>query len=422
MGNRSEHYFHSGFNDLVITGLAGIQPSADDNLVINPLIPDEWDFFAIDNVLYRGHKVAVIWDRTGERYKKGKGLQVLVDGKVAASSPKIGKLTVKLAPAPVTPYDEAPAMNFAVNNDGDYYPRYQASFVNPTSSLSAISDGQYVYDVRPSNRWTTVDSPNTEDSVEVDFGTKRAIDMVQLNVLDDGEGSKVRAPAKIALDYWDGAAWKPVPGQKASATPPVGRRPHTVSFPTLQAERLRATLTHASGAKSGLTEFQAWGKGVKPYVPASPPVGNIAFNASGKGLPMATATHSDQFGGKPEKAIDGKIIYEPIPMNRWTSFGSPNAVDSLEVELAGQSEIAKAILHIFDDRGGVQAPATYALEAWTGTEWKEIPGQKRNPEKATGGMANVVTFPKINTNKVRIVFTHKGNARSGLTEVELWKE
>lgn len=427
MGNRSEHYFHSSFPDLVITGLAGIQPSADDTLVVNPLIPDTWDFFAIDSVPYRGHLVSVVWDRTGTKYKKGKGLQVIVNGKQAATSPTIAKLSVKLPAAKLIPYDENPEMNYAVNNDGDYYPRFKTSYVAPNTSLAAIYDGQYVYDQRPSNnRWTAVDSPNSEDWVEVDFGTKRPISRLELYLLDDGAEGKVRAPAKVAVEYWDGSKWSAIPGAKANQSEPQGRRPYIVSFPELQAEKLRATFTHASSGKAGLTELQAWGKGTKPYVPATPPAGNIAFNATGKGFPKATASHSDNFGGKPEKAIDGKIIYDPIPMNRWTSFGSPNDQDWLEIEFEKPVDLVKAILHVFDDRGGVQAPSSYELEQWDGSAWKPIADQQRNPVKPTGGMANVVTFPKITTTKVRVVFKHKtpGKAepRSGLTELELWKE
>ena len=36
---RSHHYFHSGFNDLILTGLVGIRPRADDVLEVNPLLP-----------------------------------------------------------------------------------------------------------------------------------------------------------------------------------------------------------------------------------------------------------------------------------------------------------------------------------------------------------------------------------------------
>ena len=62
-----------------------------------------------------------------------------------------------------------------------------------------------------------------------------------------------------------------MPDLKASAEVPLGGRPHTLSFPVLQTSRLRAVLTHAEGSRSGLTEFEAWGPGVKPYVPAPPP-------------------------------------------------------------------------------------------------------------------------------------------------------
>ena len=85
MQNRSEHYFHSTFADRVITGLAGIIPSADDPLTVHPLAPDSWDYFALDQVKYRGHLVSVVWDRAGTRYGFGKGLHVIVNGKLAAN-------------------------------------------------------------------------------------------------------------------------------------------------------------------------------------------------------------------------------------------------------------------------------------------------------------------------------------------------
>ncbi len=88
--NHSEHYFHSGFCDLVITGLVGLTPRDDDALEINPLAPADWDYFALDDVPYRGHRVSVVWDRTGERYDLGQGLQVLVDGEAVATSPQAG--------------------------------------------------------------------------------------------------------------------------------------------------------------------------------------------------------------------------------------------------------------------------------------------------------------------------------------------
>jgi len=426
MQNRSEHYFHSGFNDLIITGLVGIQPSADDELTVKPLAPPSWDYFALDQLHYHGHLLSLVWDRTGEHYKKGKGLQLFVNGKRLAHSEKLGTLTAQLPSVKMIPIAASPAMNYAVNNDGDYYPRYQASFVHPRSALAKISDGQYRYDIRPTNRWTTIDSPNLVDWVEVDFGTERPVDTVKLYLLDDDEeteGGLVKAPSKIVLEAWDGSAWKAIPEQKSSSTEkPVGKRPYTVTFPVLKTSRLRATFTHAASSRSGLTEFEAWGPGHRPYVPASPPAGNLAFNHDGEGFPKITASFSDQFGGIAKRAIDGKIIFEPTPANRWTSFGSPNQSDTLEVEFENPTEIGSAVLHIYDDRGGVQAPQDYQIEGWLEGSWKPLAEQIKTPLTPTGNMANKLTFVPVELKKVRLVFTNNGEARSGLTELEIWKE
>ena len=425
MENRSEHYFHSGFTDLIITGLVGIQPSETGTLVVDPLVPESWDFFALERAAYHGHEISVIWDKTGERYNAGKGFRILVNGKQAAASPGLGKLVVQLPAVKVIPVDDNPPMNYAVNNDGDAYPRYLASHVHPRSSLAMLGDGQYRYDIRPVNRWTAVDSPNPSDWVEVDFGTPRPIDTVKLYVLDDGgksEFGNVSPPAAIRLDHWDGTAWKPVPGVKASAPVPIGRRPHSLVFPVLKTTRLRAVLTHAQGARSGLTEFEAWGPGVKPYEAPPPPAGNLAFNRSGEGFPKAGASHSDSFGGLPPRAIDGRILFEATPMNRWTSYGSPNPIDFYEVDFGKLVKVSRAILHIYDDRGGVQAPRDYRIEGWNGSEWQAMARQVKSPATPIGNMANVVTFAPAEVGKLRVVFTHNGGARSGMTEFEVWAE
>jgi len=94
---RSRYYNHSTFNDLVITGLVGLRPRADEVLEVNPLVPAEkWDWFCLDKVLYHGKIVTIVWDKTGEKYGKGKGLYLLVDGKEVARRGDLGKLTGKL--------------------------------------------------------------------------------------------------------------------------------------------------------------------------------------------------------------------------------------------------------------------------------------------------------------------------------------
>jgi hypothetical protein len=94
---RSRYYNHSTFNDLIITGLVGLRPRADDVVEVNPILPaNKWDWFCLDNVLYHGKIITIIWDKNGLKYKKGKGLSVWVNGKMIASSPMLQRVEGKL--------------------------------------------------------------------------------------------------------------------------------------------------------------------------------------------------------------------------------------------------------------------------------------------------------------------------------------
>ena len=92
---RSRYYNHSTWNDLIITGLCGLRPRQDNTIEVNPLLPqNKWDYFCLDNVLYHGHNLTILWDKDGSRYHAGKGLRVYVDGKLAAHRDTLGKLTL----------------------------------------------------------------------------------------------------------------------------------------------------------------------------------------------------------------------------------------------------------------------------------------------------------------------------------------
>jgi len=415
----SNHYFHSGYTDLIITGLAGLRPRADNIIEIHPLVPDNWDYFCLDDVAYRGHAVTIAWDKTGQRYNKGKGLHLIVDGKELASLNTLGKITANLPPALEQPQKPQRPINYAVNNDGSRFPRPIASYTSEKSDLSKINDGQYWYHTMPANRWTTEGSPDNTDWAGIDFGTQRPIDTVKLFILDDGQ--TITAPAKFDLEYWNGKTWISIPDQNRTPETPIGHCPNTVTFPKIQTEKIRALLTHAPGSKSGLTEFEAWGLGDLPVKPAPPPAGNLALNSTGQAFPKASASFTSQFD-TPEEAIDGKIVYAPTPRNRWTSYGSKNKTDWLEVDLGQQRTIARATLHIYDDHGGVQPPASYSIEYWNGTTFQPCQNQTPNPKKPSGNKPNEVTFTSVKTQKLRVTFTHKGESRSGVTEIELWSD
>jgi hypothetical protein len=61
--NRGRYYNHSGFADLMITGLFGLRPSSDNTLVIHPLLPTErWEYFALDGLPYHGHLLTIFYE------------------------------------------------------------------------------------------------------------------------------------------------------------------------------------------------------------------------------------------------------------------------------------------------------------------------------------------------------------------------
>ena len=96
-GNRSAYYNHSTYADLLITGVIGLRPRADNTVEISPLLPaGTWDWFALDGVNYHGHMLTVIWDKDGTRYGRGAGLRVLANGKQITHSPVLERITGQL--------------------------------------------------------------------------------------------------------------------------------------------------------------------------------------------------------------------------------------------------------------------------------------------------------------------------------------
>ena len=81
---------------------------------------------------------------------------------------------------------------------------------------------------------------------------------VKLYLLDDGE--RVTAPNRIDLQYWDGEKWLVVPEQTRNPQTPTGHRANTIRFPALQTDKIRAIFTHGADGRTGLSEFEIWGK------------------------------------------------------------------------------------------------------------------------------------------------------------------
>jgi hypothetical protein len=94
---RGKDYNHSTFCDLIITGLIGLRPQADNQIEIDPLISAEtWDYFCLDQIPYHGQILSIFYDKDGKKYGKGAGLSIYANGKKIGSSPSLKKLVASL--------------------------------------------------------------------------------------------------------------------------------------------------------------------------------------------------------------------------------------------------------------------------------------------------------------------------------------
>ena len=89
--DRGGDYNHSAFADLIVTGLAGLRPRADNIVEVNPLVPEgPQSYFRLSRVPYHDRDLTIEYDAAG--------LRLLVDGKLLASAKGIQRLTATLAP------------------------------------------------------------------------------------------------------------------------------------------------------------------------------------------------------------------------------------------------------------------------------------------------------------------------------------
>ena len=96
---RGKDYNHSTFIDLVITALLGVRPTYKNVLIFNPFIivsATSWDYFCLDNLLYHGKHITVLYDKSGKHYMKRPGLSVYVNGKLVHNSDKLKRIMIDL--------------------------------------------------------------------------------------------------------------------------------------------------------------------------------------------------------------------------------------------------------------------------------------------------------------------------------------
>lgn len=411
----SEHYLHSGYIDLIITGLAGLRPQDGNSLVVNPLIPDDWAYFALDDVSYQGHRLSIFWDRDGTRYGHGTGLMVFVDGEKVAQAETIQKLSIPLSPTSL-PEPARRLHNFAVNNGHQPYPLITASYSHPNMPPFYANDGNYWYHASPPNRWSSLGSGQAQDTLTVDLGIERPLETIKLYFLDE-EG--VTPPAQYDVHYWKDEAWQSIPNQERYPAHTTGRRANTVSFSPLQTAKVRVLLTHQPGSASGLTELEAWGDADLPLalIPHTSP--NLAFNADSTGYPRISASYTSPYDDV-RQINDMQIAFTRYSRNRWTAFESPYARDWVEVDFGEPKSVRQIDLYLWGHQQ-VQAPEQIGVQYWHDNQWTEATNLVQHPEQPTVEALNTISIVPVTTTKLRVLFDHAKDSFTGVSEMMIWE-
>lgn len=257
---RSHHYNHSGYNDLIISGLVGLRPRTDNILEINPLISTDprstnsIDYFCLENIPYHGQLVTIVYDRDGKHYKKGAGLSVHVNGRQVLTPSALGKKTIAIS-EPVVSATSHP-IDLAVNYAKKGFPAPSASTNNVSNEVYQAVDGRVWFYPNVRNYWSNAGSQATEDWFSLDFGSEKKFTSAQLYFYADG--TKFKAPSKYTVQYWAGGKWVDVPGSHMTPKKPLANGENTITFRPINTSKLRIRFTNPKPAAIALVEVKTF--------------------------------------------------------------------------------------------------------------------------------------------------------------------
>jgi hypothetical protein len=305
------HGILAAMNNTMIEDVAGLRPRSDDTIELDPIDLD-WDYLTANNVRYHGADLTIVWDATG--HYGGTipvGYSLYVDGELAFTVDSLvhvlydsatGQVTlpdgsgtvVASAAQPVVAADQVTfagadwvvdlfakagtgiGPNEVGNPNLAEGAAVTASYQSSKRKAEAAVDGTTVNEPF----WGTVGSPNATDWLEVPLGGTVQVDQVKVYFYRTSSSATVAgyaAPAAYEVQYWDGAAWQALPSQVRTPAAPTGNY-NLVESAAVTTTKIRLTVTHAAGAKTGVKEIQVFYSGgaqLDQITPGTPSINGV---------------------------------------------------------------------------------------------------------------------------------------------------
>ena len=294
-------------NWTMIEDAMGLRPRTDDKLELDPIDID-WDHFAADNLSYHGKNLTITWDEPGGTKYYGddvpEGYSAYLDGKLLFTVDTLSHVVYDPTTGTVQTDDGVTASNVskagltdaqdvplaagsrvvdalakagtpAAPSDDKAVDVAAGKPVTSTFDASGHAAKQAVDGVTTmTSYWGTAGSSNASDALTIDLadgGAAVPVDDVRVyfyRTSSSGTDPGYAAPSQYLVEYDDGSGWKPVPDEARSPVYPQGNYNH-VQFPQVKAEKLRVTVQHAAGAKTGIKEVQAFSTGAQAPDPTA---------------------------------------------------------------------------------------------------------------------------------------------------------
>ncbi|GAA2631356.1 galactose-binding domain-containing protein [Paractinoplanes durhamensis] len=359
------HTILGATNFTVIEDAMGLRPRDDAKVELDP-IDIGWDHFTANNIRYRDKDLSVVWDAPGGTKYYGadvpEGYSVYLDGRLAFTADKLGKIVYDPATGTV---DAASGVTILSHTQRDLQAPQDVRFpadarivdvmakagadINPastgkpnvaagktaTATFSASGRGPAgAVDGTTVNEpfWGTAGSPNASDSLDIDLGSSRKIDDVRVYFYKSSTSATVAgysAPAQFIVQYDNGDGWKTVPSQTRSPAYPQGNL-NQVRFPSVEASKLRVTVQHAPGSKTGIKEVQAYDSGVAaPAAVNAPPLADAWLDSSYSQAGSARIIGLAQDDGDPGTALTSAWTVVDAPDGGSAAFDPATAASTV---------------------------------------------------------------------------------------------
>jgi len=280
--NHSENYFHSTYADNVFTNLIGIVPTLDDVLQLQPLVPSNWSYFAVENLPYHGSLISIIWDSTGSHYSGNcsSGLSVYSNGTLIHNQNSLAPVNITLPFSSQTAASTLAAQpeyqNILANPNSPWgLPNITADYVfssnGDTSSYLPfkLNDGLLWYDETPDNRWTNNQSTTPYNTLNITLPRARNISSLSLAIYTDtSRGGVIACPSDILIKSRSGILaerrnWTCIPNSLNTIlfAPPSNDTANTTTPATgsvTETDFLQVVLNSRRGYALAVSEVQIW--------------------------------------------------------------------------------------------------------------------------------------------------------------------